>query len=142
MYFQGLDHIGWITKDIDLFEQFWCDVLGYERVKSNEAPVEMMNTLFGTQGATINRYQHPTKERGPDLEIHYFPDDGEREDMPFSRYGINHICLLVGGPGSREEFLAELPKRIKCHVYNNPGGWKNIFIKDYEGNWVELREWM
>ena len=136
-----IDHVGWITDDISLFEKFWCDLLGYKCVNTSSAAHEMMATLFGAGEATIKRYKHP-KNQGPDIEIHYFLNHGETEDLPFYRFGINHICLMVGGTGSRQEVLGRLPDDVEVKLYDNPGGWQNIFIKDYEGNWIELRESM
>jgi len=134
-----IDHVGWITKDIEKFEGFWCEVLGYECMHTSAAPSEMMTTLFGAGEATIKRYSHP-KNQGPDIEIHYFPEHGEVEEQPFYRFGINHVCILTGGAGSRTDFLSKLPETVEKAIYDNPGGWQNIFIRDYEGNWIELRE--
>jgi len=77
---------------------------------------------------------------GPtELEIHVFDTDVQRVAMPFTRFGFNHICLQVEG---RSEFLRRFPASVEMHRYNNPGGWENVFIRDFEGNWVEIREQM
>lgn len=133
-----IDHIGWITRDISLFEKFWCGLLGYKEVGSSLADEDMMTTLFGAGPANIKRYHHPFG-LGPDIEIHQF-DQGSPSPHLFQRPGINHICLMMGGRGSREKFIETLPNGVKLKSYNNPRGWVNMFINDYEGNWIELRE--
>lgn len=97
--------------------------------------------LFEYGPAMIRRYSH--EEWDVDIEIHQFLKDDyqPREfDSPFQRPGINHICIHTGGPNSRMEFLSSLPLYVKSHIYDNPKGWQNIFIRDFEGNWIELRE--
>jgi len=131
-----IDHIGWITGDIALFESFWCDLLGYELCLTTTAPAEQMEALFGYgEGSLVRRYTHPTL--GPDIEIHHVRAEGE---IPFIRPGMNHICLHLGKKGSRQALLEKLPLDVERRIYDNPKGWQTIFIRDYEGNWVELRE--
>lgn len=133
-----LDHIGWITGNIELFESFWCNLLKFKRVYESKLTQEMSTALFpGAGEALIYRYQHPTF--GVDIEIHHFKQQ-EKCFYVFDRMGINHICLHTGSKGSREDFLKQMPDDIQKHIFNNPKGWQNIFIRDYEGNWIELRE--
>jgi len=135
----NIDHVGWITGDVELFEKFWVGVLGYAFVRETYIEEEACFNLFErTSGARIRRYRRDGA--GPDIEIHCF-DQGPRPRLQaFDAFGINHICLHTGGPGSRRELVSELPGDVKVHIYDNPKGWENIFIQDYEGNWVELRE--
>ena len=54
------EHIGWITNRPDLFEKFWCEIMGFELVKSASITAEMAFSLFGIESAaSINRYRHP-----------------------------------------------------------------------------------
>jgi catechol 2,3-dioxygenase-like lactoylglutathione lyase family enzyme len=136
----NIDHVGWITRDVRKFERFWVDIIGYKQVHESELSLRMAQVLFGVYDtAKIRRYSKP--DMGPDIEIHCFRE-GRCESFcqHFDRFGINHICLLIGGRGSRDEWVLQLPDDVVVHSFNNPKGWKNIFIQDYEGNWVELRE--
>ena len=134
-----IDHIGWTTKNIEHFEMFWCSVIGFECVKVTEANNEMLLALFGVLGgAKIKRYHH--KYIAPDVEIHYFDGGSQPAPTDFHRDGLSHICLMTGGPGSRREFVAGLPPWVEVKIFNNPKGWENIFIRDLEQNWIELRE--
>lgn len=133
-----IDHIGWITDREDLFEDFWCDILGYKLIKTTKIIPELMQNLFGySSNGIIKRYSK--KEAGPDLEIHVFNKGSCKSNPLFHRQGINHICLFTGGKGSREKFLKSIPSHL-IKAYKNPQGWMNYFIVDYEGNWIELRE--
>lgn len=134
-----LDHVGWITSNIGLFELFWVDALGFKQVNESFLTPSMGKILFESGPALIRRYRKDGWTT--DIEIHQFIHSSSGEwGNDFQTQGINHICLHTGGPGSRETFLRSLPDNIQHYVYDNPKGWKNIFIRDYEGNWIELRE--
>jgi len=134
-----MDHVGWITKNTELFERFWVGVMGYEAVKETAVDPDLARALFHHESmGRIIRYRK--ENAGPDIEIHAFVDGCDPAPQTFQRFGINHICIHTGGPGSRQEFIDALPSDVKVHTYDNPKGWKNHFIQDYEGNWIELRE--
>src|SRR5690606_12640858 len=60
-----------------------------------------------------------------------------RDRSPFDVIGINHICLHVV---NRQEFMDSLPESITKRIYEDPRGWTNMFIQDFDGHWIELRE--
>jgi len=129
----SLHHIGWITKDIRQFEAFWCENLGFEGIFESSLSRETALALFSldTTG-TIRRYRRGAMV----IEVHHL-DDIADTSQAFNRLGINHICLHVD---NRETFIADLNDRVSVFRHRNPGGWFNIFIRDFEGNWIELRE--
>lgn len=134
------DHVGWITRDPAKFEAFWCGILGFKQTYESRLPVEMATDLFQIKSpALIRRYYR--EGFGPEIEIHFLEETNpSRAPQTFGRLGINHICLHTGGQGSRKQFLDSLPASVKQYIYKNPRGWENIFIRDYEGNWIEIKE--
>ncbi len=129
----SLDHVGWITKDVDQFEAFWCDNLGFELVFESFLDKERALGLFGLEtSGDIRRYQRGAMV----IEIHHLDCIADAEQV-FNRFGLNHIALHVE---DREAFLSELDETIPVHRLQNRGGWYNLFIRDFEGNWIELRE--
>ena len=130
-----LDHIGWITNDLDKFEYFWCRGLGFKKVWEANIMPEKVKQLFGIERVTrAMRY----KKEDIIIEIHTFDPPLEDETNKFDRFGINHIGLWVA---DREAFIADLKERVYVSVerYYDPSGWWNIFIRDLEGNWIEVR---
>jgi catechol 2,3-dioxygenase-like lactoylglutathione lyase family enzyme len=133
----SMDHVGWITEDLDLFEEFWCKRLGFEMQFESFLDSPRALDLFGKEfSGTIRRYK-----KGPMVvEIHHL-DSTAAASQDFNRFGINHIALKVE---DREAFLREInpvgEPQVPVHRYANPGGWFNLFIQDFEGNWIELRE--
>lgn len=139
----SLAHIGWITSDINKFEAFWCNILGFKCCYTGYVSGTMANSLFGTDPSLspeLRRYNH--SDWNIEIEIHCFEKDEEVTRKPFQTIGINHICLHTGSctTNSRTNFLKSLPAMVQVHIYHNPGGWDNILIRDFENNWIELRE--
>lgn len=132
-----LDHVGWVTNDIEKFEYFWCKGLGFNKIWEANIMAEKVKTLFGIERATrAMRYQ----KENMIIEIHVFDPPLEDHHNPFEHFGINHIGLWVE---DREKFIEELRNRIgyvEVKRFHDPSGWDNIFIRDLEGNWIELRQ--
>jgi len=127
------DHIGWNTRSLGDFERFWCGILGFRKVYASSLSREKTEALFGLPApGGLCRYARGEVV----IEVHVF-DRVEGESQAFNRFGINHACLHVE---DRQRFLAQLDDRVCVRTYRNPGGWENIFIRDFEGNWIELRE--
>jgi catechol 2,3-dioxygenase-like lactoylglutathione lyase family enzyme len=124
-----IDHVGFVTNNLNLFERFWVDVLGFKKVFESYIPSEMNRTLFDCDSAYCARY-----ENGFTIEVHVYDDMVREEKRPFNTFGLNHIAIWVE---DRPKFLGSY--NFKTHIYNNPKGWDNIFIEDLEGNWVEVR---
>ena len=125
-----LDHVGWVTNDLNLFEKFWVDILGFERIFESQIPNEMNQTLFGCNSAYCARYNNGEFT----IEVHLYDDPVSTREIPFNEFGLNHIALWVE---DRKDFLKK--HDFDTHIYHNPKGWDNIFIRDFEGNWIELR---
>jgi catechol 2,3-dioxygenase-like lactoylglutathione lyase family enzyme/flavodoxin len=132
-----LNHIGWVTNNQALFEKFWVDIIGAEKISESYISEDMSSVLFGKKFVSkCVKYEY----NGTILEIHIptTPDKNFNEmRRDFFCYGINHICFMVD---DREQFLKNLPDTVEVKIFNNPKGWKNIFIRDFEGNWIEIKE--
>lgn len=126
----ALDHVGWVTNNLRLFEKFWVDILGFEKIFESQIPNEMNQTLFKCDSAYCARYRKDFIT----LEVHVYDEPVVESEQPFNKFGINHIALHVY---DREAFLKQY--KFDTRIYHNPKGWDNIFIRDFEGNWIEIR---
>lgn len=125
-----VDHVGWVTNNLRLFEEFWVDILGFKKIFESIIPSEMNQQLFGCDSAYCARYKYGSMV----IEVHVY-DDPVKESIPkFNTFGLNHIGLFVK---DREKFLKKFD--FQKRVFHNPKGWDNIFIRDLEGNWLEIR---
>ena len=124
-----LKHTGWLSNNVDLFERFWCGLLGFEMVWESKGK-EMFKTLFDIDSeGTVRRYE----KDGITIEVHFFEEKAPENNGSFFNKGINHFCLLVD---DRDKFLKTYP--FDKRIYDNPKGHQNIFIKDFEGNFIEI----
>lgn len=127
-----IDHIGWVTNDLKKFESFWVKIFGFKKIWESYLAPEITKTLFGINcGAKCLRY----KKNNITIECHLFDKPIAEKEPRFWNFGINHIALHME---NRKKFLKK--HNLKAHTYHNPKGWNNIFIRDFEGNWIELRE--
>jgi catechol 2,3-dioxygenase-like lactoylglutathione lyase family enzyme len=135
----SLDHVGWVTNNIEMFERFWVEGLGFCKIWEAVLPSEKISTLFGIhQKAKVYRYDNGQIR----LEAHVFDPPVETDTRPFGQFGINHISLYVS---NREKFIHDLEEKVGYVIvrrFHDPGGWDNIFIRDFDGNWIELREYL
>jgi catechol 2,3-dioxygenase-like lactoylglutathione lyase family enzyme len=124
-----LKHTGWLSNNIDLFERFWVNILGFKQVWESTGK-EMFKDLFDIDATgTVRRYERD----GITIEVHFFDKPAPENNGSFFNKGINHFCLLID---DRDKFLKMYP--FEKRIYNNPKGHQNIFIKDFEGNYIEI----
>jgi len=124
-----LRHTGWLSNNVDLFERFWVGLLGFQKIWESTGK-EMFKELFDIDATgTVRRYERD----GITIEVHFFDKEAPQNNGSFFNKGINHFCLLVD---DRDRFLKLYP--FEKRVYNNPKGHQNIFIKDFEGNYIEI----
>lgn len=153
-----IHHIGWNTEHPELFEKFWVDFMGFELVFTSTLSAEKAAELFSIEWisdefespgpAEIRRYEHP-KEELPAVEIHVWKGGTEGlEYFPYNVNGISHICLMVSDRFMLADRAAlhglEVRRFTNHEEFESMEGtamrsWENIFIRDYEGNWIELR---
>ncbi len=127
-----IDHLGWVTNDLKKFEKFWVKTLGFKKIWESYIPPVMAELLYGKPiGAKCLKY----KKDNVIVECHLFDRPTKKSSLNFQRFGLNHIAIHVD---NRKKFLKKY--NFKTHIYHNPKGWDNIFIRDFEGNWIELRE--
>lgn len=138
-----IEHIGWTSKDRMLFEEFWCKLLKFELIKTSEIDSALTKALFGFEGgAKVYRYRRPVIGGFclcPDIEIHVFNNPPVDCSLAYNRMGISHVCIKVTDKDKFLELIKSFPKQVLYSKYDNPGGWTNLFIRDYEGNWIEVR---
>ena len=128
----SLEHVGFVTCNIPIFEAFWVDKLGFKKVWTSVIPQTKIKYLFGIDDTAIcQRYEKDNVT----LEIHQFAKTEIMRIDGFKKYGLNHICLHVK---NREKFVKKYD--IKAIIYEDKERKKNYFMRDYESNWIELRE--
>lgn len=130
-----IGHVGVLSNNLSLFESFWCDIVGFRKVWESELSSQKAQALFGVPTtAKIVRYSGFGDTL---LEVHVPTQQVALRETQFFRFGFNHLCIEIT---DRERFVHHLPSTVGIHRFDNPGGWENVFIRDFDGNWLEVRQ--
>jgi catechol 2,3-dioxygenase-like lactoylglutathione lyase family enzyme len=134
-----LHHIGLAVSNVMHFVEFWCEGLGFVEQPTKFASRDRLGASFGVfshDHVSVLTYAHP--DSGLTLEMHLLPPHFESKS--FDTVGVNHLAIHTGAKGSREKVLEKLPTWAYASRYQNPKGWENIVVTDWDGNKVELYE--
>jgi len=151
-------HLGLVVADLDSMDRFYADVIGLQRQQQilvedskvsrgdeNAIVVERLDELMGITGTRIE-IRHYSDPRHPQfLELLHYPDHpaASIEHRSNAPLGLGHLGL---GVPAIDPILARMeatglgervsgPQRLKEF-----GGLRYAFLKDPEGNLVELME--
>jgi catechol 2,3-dioxygenase-like lactoylglutathione lyase family enzyme len=114
----GFDHVVINTTNTEDLLAFYCDTLGLEPVRVDEW--RRGEVLF------------PSIRVNPVTLIDLFPAERTGENM-------NHICLVIE-PTDLDELAARFPDSQKADgLFGAQGFASSVYVKDPDGNTVELR---
>jgi catechol 2,3-dioxygenase-like lactoylglutathione lyase family enzyme len=135
------DHVGFFTNDSARLVRFYRDELGFILEKEELLPASIMRPIFGLphpcrliklSAATGKPAPHPP------LKIEIFHPVGLR--LPRRRNGIvgcNHCSFTVG---DKKRFLRKIRSRGVPLIEVGRNGHSVFFIKDPDGNRIEIRD--
>jgi len=142
-------HTNIIADDWRALSQFYvsvfgCTVLNPERNLSGD----WIDQMTGIKGSHIQgvHLALPGFENPPTLEIFGFdPGSDSIEDIPVNRKGIRHLAFHCEDIDSViEKFIAcggsKLNEAVE-QTYPGYGEFRGIYMKDPEGNIVEIQNW-
>jgi catechol 2,3-dioxygenase-like lactoylglutathione lyase family enzyme len=114
----GFDHVVINTLNTETLLAFYCDTLGLEPVRVDEW--RRGEVLF------------PSVRVNAETLIDLFPAERTGENM-------NHICLVIE-PTDLDALAAQFPEAQKADgLFGAQGFASSVYIKDPDGNTVELR---
>jgi len=114
----GFDHVVINTSNTDALLAFYCDELGLEPVRVDEW--RRSEVLF------------PSVRVNAHTIIDLFPAERTGENM-------NHICLVIE-PDDLDAIAARFPDAQRADgLFGAQGFASSVYIKDPDGNTVELR---
>lgn len=126
-------HVGIMTNNPRGLIDFYCAKLGFEESGTTLVSQDLMEHIFGIPTPCTL-----TKMRRDDvlLEILH-PQRLELKQNPFDAAGMNHWSL---GVKDRDSFMAELESKDMAVVEFQKDEKAIIFLKDPDGNLVEIYE--
>ena len=126
------DHIGIFTRNAQRLESFYVTVLGFKREKKDVLPASLMKALFGVNsGCTLTRLA----SRNVKLEL-FQPTSVRPGRRLNTAQGYNHWGYHVG---DREKLIRKLSRRGVNVIEAKRGDHTVYFLRDPDGNRIELR---
>ena len=121
--------------------QFYWDVFGCPLVGVSDAPTERVRSFFGVDA------DHPTCKLGwlripggSVIEIFEFQPSQPPVEVPWNRVGLTHICFNVRNTQRWHDYLVDKGVEIVSPVERSPHGHTLFFVKDLDGNLIELTD--
>ena len=128
-----IHHIGLVCSDIQKSEQFYTEHFGLKRARETAVPATETQKIFG-----INSAAHIialAAEGGQEIELFEFPD---AKHLKPAQGAISHLALFVG---NRRECHDRLKAKGIDTIFIDRGEGRYVyFVKDPDGNLIELRE--
>ncbi|HHT91704.1 MAG: VOC family protein [Limnochordia bacterium] len=118
--FTGVDHVGLAAQDVEKLTEWYCQVLGYEKVHYHEKGVWMIRAQDGTM-------------------IEVMPcDDTKRPERTTWTPGWSHLVLRVADMEKACAYLESKGVEFANEIINAIGGGKVRNFYDPEGNMLQI----
>ncbi len=124
----GLAHIGIRVHDLDRARSFY-EVLGYQFVAGPVGP-EPVAILTHPSGPEINLILNARESEAPNVLM----------DLPEKHAGYTHAALSVGDLEEAMRIVESAGHKITEGPVNFPGGARAAFVRDPDGNVIELNQ--
>jgi len=140
---RGIHHIAISTRDLERAVDFYCRLLGFEKVFEGGWSVgyESADMITGLKDSSARMAMLSGGNAIIEL-FHYTsptPTTGEPR-RAVCDHGITHICLEVVGIDAEYERLKEMGMEFHCPPQDFGKGIKATYGRDPDGNVIELQE--
>ena len=137
----GMNHTGYIVRDLDAAVEFYRDVMGLTLVYSVERVGGPIAQVVGYENAHL-KGAFFSAGSGHILELlqYVHPVGSERPSNERNTLGAAHLAFTVENVGQMSERLASRGVRILNPPVEIVPGRKACYLQDPEGNWLELIE--
>ncbi|MGE0158506.1 MAG: VOC family protein [Gemmatimonadales bacterium] len=140
---RSFSHVGITVSNFDRFVRFYADVFGCRLVAVGDSDPARVRAFFGVDAdeprCRIGWLRTPG---GGMLEIfHFEPGAGGPDGVPdvtWNRPGLTHISFDIRDSYRWHEYLQRRGVEIVTPVETSPHGHTFFFVKDCDGNLIEL----
>ena len=136
---RSFSHVGITVSDFNRAVQFYWDVFGCPLVGVADTPPERVRMFFGIDAPTprckIGWIRVPG---GATLEIFAFEPQQPAVNIPWNRVGLTHFSFNVRNTQKWHEYLVSKGVEIVTRPERSPRGQWFFFVRDFDGNLIEL----
>jgi catechol 2,3-dioxygenase-like lactoylglutathione lyase family enzyme len=137
---RSFSHTGVTVSDFNRAVRFWWDVFGCPLVGVSDAPAERVAGFFGVKGGGTCKIGWIRIPGGAVIEIFHFEPQLPPEPIEWNRVGWTHICLNVRGIQKWHDYLVGKGVQIVSPPEQSPRGHWLFFVKDFDGNLIEITD--
>jgi len=137
---RSFSHAGLTVSDFNRAVRFYWDVFGAPLVGVSDAPADRVGGFFGVAGGGTCKIGWIRFPGGAVIEIFHFEPQLPMHQIEWHRCGLTHICLNVRGIRRWYEYLKGKGVEIVCPPEQSPRGHWLFFVKDPDGNLIEITD--
>ena len=141
MKVRSFSHTGITVSDFNAAVKFYWEVFGCPLVGVSDAPVERVRGFFDVDAeAPSCKIGWLRVPGGAVIEIFGFEPQQAPIDVPWNRVGLTHICFNVRDTQRWYDHL--VARGVEClgPPERSPRGHTLFFVKDPDGNLIELTD--
>jgi catechol 2,3-dioxygenase-like lactoylglutathione lyase family enzyme len=139
MKVRSFSHTGITVSDFNRAVRFYWEIFGCPLVGVADTPSERVRSFFGVAGeAPSCRIGWIRVPGGATIEIFEFQPQHPPIDVPWHRVGLTHISFNVRGLDRWHTYLSDHGVECLTRPERSPRGHSFFFVKDFDGNLIEL----
>ena len=136
---RSFSHVGITVSDFNKAVKFYWEVFGCPLVGAGDTPPDRVRAFFGVDAeqpaCKIGWIRAPG---GGVMEIFEFKPHQPAVDVVWNRVGLTHISFNVKNCKKWHEYLVSKGVEIVSEPEQSPRGHWFFFVKDIDGNLIEL----
>jgi catechol 2,3-dioxygenase-like lactoylglutathione lyase family enzyme len=136
---RSFSHVGLTVSDFNRTVQFYWEVFGCPLVGVSDTPSERVRTFFRVEGdaprCKIGWIRVPG---GATLEIFEFQPQTPPIAIPWNRVGLTHFSFNVRNTQRWYDYLVSKGVEVVSRPEQSPRGHWFFFVKDPDGNLIEM----
>ena len=138
---RSFSHVGLTVSDFHAAVRFYSDIFGCPLVGVADTPPERVKAFFGVDAplpsCKIGWIRGPG---GGVLEIFAFEPKLPAESIPWHRVGLTHFSFNVTNLQKWHDYLVAKGVEIVSKPEKSPRGHSFFFVRDFDGNLIELMD--
>lgn len=141
----SFSHVAITVADFNRTVRWYADIFGAPVVGVSDTPTERVKSFFGVE--VPEGAPDPTLKigwiripKGATIEVFEFVPSEPYEDVTWNRQGIHHFSVNVRNTKKWQDYLESKGVEIVAPVEQSPHGHTFFFIKDPDGNLIELMD--
>ncbi len=137
----GMNHTGFVVRDLDASVKFYRDVLGLEIVRTMDREGAPISQVIGYENTHLKGAILSTGDSHSLELIQYLnPSPTERPTEERNALGASHLAFNVDNMEETfERLVSNGARKLNPPATMQPGR-KACYMQDPDGNWIELIE--